>query len=154
MKVVVMGAWNRDEVADIQLVGQLLDSLVVRYGDQLIIVTAGCDRGVGKLVKNRAMPQNKGAEQGEFAFIEVSTRIFIQDASKSTLAGIFIARNATLVELGEEFHLFLGRESKGAMQDLVERVERSGIPFALYQYREKTGPKVAGNIGVMPVRRH
>lgn len=143
MMVVIMGAWNREERSDNELVNKIVDDLGRRYQQSLVIITAGCDRGVGKIIKNRLMPKSKSEQQGEYGFIEVGTRIFIEDVPKTMLAAIFTARNATVFELGDEFHLLMGKDQKGHIQDLFERVTRSGQPYAVYRFGKDSEPKVA-----------
>lgn len=141
MNVVVVGAWNRKEQEDHKLVNALLDDLKRRY-PKLRIISTGCDRGVGKIVKNRCMPQQQD-EPGEIDFIEIITRIYVADINKADLAEIFHARNRVAEVLGEEFHIFVDHECKGVMYDLYHEVAESGRPVAVYYVGEATGPKVA-----------
>lgn len=147
MKVVIVGAWNRSELEDDGLVNELLDELGRVYPD-LFIVTTGCDRGIGKLVKNRCMPKQRGVK-GEFDFVEIAVRIYADSPSKASLAHIWQARNAYLDEAGEEFHLFMDKQenSGGQMQDLLRRITQRGAPYSIYVPGVDTKPKLASLSG-------
>lgn len=143
MKVVIAGAWNRPEQADILLVNNLIDQLAAGY-PKLHIISGGCDRGVGKIVKNRCMPKSKG-QDADPDFLEIQFKIYWADPSKSELAQVWIARNAAFVEIGEEFHIFAdvpGGSGGGAMADLQERVEKAGLPYSLYIPGKDKEPKM------------
>lgn len=141
MNVVVVGAWTRSEAVDYDLVHKLLDSLKERY-PSLLIITTGCDRGIGKIVKNKCMPAAKGGPTN-FDFMEIACRIY-GELGKMRKAQLWTARNAMLLEAGEEFHLLMGRGGSGAsqMDDLLRRVQEAGRPYSTYQVDEKTGPKL------------
>jgi len=137
MRVVVVGAWKREESEDVPLINDLLNALSQKYS-QLIITTRGTDRGIGKIVKNRCMPKERGRQQGEFEFVEFSAKIYMNNPPKAELANIWSAVNAPLVEYGEEFYLFMDNQQGGAMQDLLDRVKTAGRPYATYYPGEKT----------------
>lgn len=131
MIVVIVGSRDRREQADFDVVNQLLDKLKEKY-PKLLVVTTGCDRGVGKIIRNRLLPE-KPDQPPEIEFIEYSVRIYPKtDLAKSRMANIHISKNATFLELGEEFHIFEDARSRGPMEDLRERCERMGRPHVRY----------------------
>lgn len=131
MIVVIVGARDRKEKDDFEIVNGLLDSLKAQY-PQLLVVTTGCDRGVGKIIRNRLLPASPDAAP-EIEFIEYSVRIYpMNDLAKSKMANIHISKNATFLELGEEFHIFEDSRGRGPMEDLRERCEKLGRPYARY----------------------
>ena len=141
MRVVVLGGRDRREKEDFKLVNQLLDELKKEYS-QLLIITAGCDRGVGKIINNRLMPKDKGG-QPEINYVEYSMRPTVhRDLPKHEMSCLFIARNATLVELGDEFHLFVEQRQMGIIEDLRQRCLIAGKPHAVYRPGIDTPVKV------------
>lgn len=131
MIVVIVGSRDRKEKDDFTMVHGLLDSLKAKY-PKLLVVTTGCDRGVGKIIRNRLLPEDPNSPP-EIEFIEYSVRIYpMNDLAKSRMANIHISKNATFLELGEEFHIFEDARSRGPMEDLRERCEKLGRPYARY----------------------
>ena len=132
MRVVIIGGRERREGEDYKLVNDLLDSLKQQY-PVLLIVTAGCDRGVGKIINNRLMPKIKGGPP-EVNYVEYSMRPTVnRDLPKHEMSCLFIARNASLIELGDEFHLFVEQRQMGVIEDLRQRCVIAGKPHAVYK---------------------
>src|SRR5882724_8810779 len=132
MRVVVMGGRDRREKDDYVLVNALLDYLKKKY-PVLLIVTTGCDRGVGKIVNNRLMPSAKHGKP-EINYIEWSFRIEVdRELPKLETTAVFLAKNATLVELGDEFHLFVEEKPIGVAEDLRQRCAELQKPHVLYR---------------------
>ena len=126
MNVVIVGAKNRDTQEDKDQVLKLLDEAAKHYPN-CVFVTMLTHVGVGKFVKERCL--EKGARNGfRYQLIECATRLFCQQFSKNELSAIYIARNATVHELGDVFYYFAAEDRRGTMEDLIERAERSGRP--------------------------
>lgn len=142
MNVVIAGAWNRDEREDQVVVNKLLDVLKEKYAGGLVVFTTGSDRGVGKIIKNRLMPKNQNEQSGEIDFVDLMMKIYLKDPSKADLIKIWRARNASLVEIGEEFHIFMDRDKRGNMADLLSRVTELGLPHSTYYPGVDTEPKL------------
>lgn len=140
MKVVLMGARKRSEAADEPLINALVDQLIYQY-PTLKIVSTGCDRGIGKIIKNKCLPLGEKHAKAKFDFVEVAVRVYTKEGSeltKSEFAEIFSARNAYMNEIGEEFHLFIdGQDPRGMMGDMFQRVKQRGAPYALYRPGDK-----------------
>lgn len=163
MNVCIVGARRRSESQDEKLVNDLIDQLLIKY-PQLKVISTSCDRGVGKIVKSKCLPEDPEAQQeqpverskrephkpvkAKFDFVEISVRTYLAgpELTKSEFASLFIARNATLNELGDEFHLFTEQEPRGMMADLLQRVRQRGAPCAVYRPGERD-PKMAIVIG-------
>ena len=144
MKVVIVGSRNRSEMQDEPLVHKLVDSLIEKY-PYLKVVSTSCDRGVGKIIKNKCLPLGEKNPKATFRFVEITLRIYLLDGeelAKSEFAELFTARNATLNEIGEEFHILLDGEPRGTMADLLKRVKGRGAPYALYSPSDNE-PKTA-----------
>lgn len=142
VRVVIVGARTRSEMLDTRLVNEIIDDCIARYG-KLMIVTKSCDKGVGKIVKHRCIDSKTQIVLLEM--MEVHLRHYIlkgKELPKTEFTQDFNALNATLVEIGDEFHLLTEEEPVGAMQDLLERVAEEHRPFAVYKPSEnRGGPK-------------
>lgn len=144
MHVVIIGARKRSELQDEPLVHALIENLIDKY-PQLKVISTSCDRGVGKIVKNKCLPLGEKNPKATFRFIEISLRIYLlegEELTKSEFAQAFMARNATLNELGDEFHIMVDGEPRGTMADLLRRVRERAAPYAIYRPGEKE-PRVA-----------
>lgn len=139
MRVVILGGRDRRERDDYIIVNKLLDELKQKYTN-LLVITAGCDRGVGKIINNRLMPPVKG-QPPEIDYVECSMRPTVgRDLAKTEMSSLFLARNAALAELGDEFHLFTEQRQMGIVEDLRQRCELQGKPHAIYQPEASTAP--------------
>jgi len=136
MNVVIIGARKRSERDDEPLINKLVDDLISRY-PQLKIFSSGCDRGIGKIIKNKCLPLGEKNARATFRFVELAVRIYLlpgEELTKSEFAGIFMPRNAYLNEVGDEFHLFIdGNYPRGSMADLWRRVTARTAPYAIYR---------------------
>lgn len=146
MRTVILGARRRSEQEDEPLVNRVIDDLMDRY-PQLKIVSGSCDRGVGKVVKTKCLPEEDGPRsKARFNFIEFHLRpyLVVPELTSAEFAEMFIARNAFLNEYGEEFHLFVDEDGpRGMMADLVNRIKQRKAPYVLYKPGDKD-PKLPG----------
>ena len=142
MNVVIVGARLRSEQEDTKIVNELVDGLKEMYADNLFIITTACDRGVGKIIKNRlTMPPFTLAEP-EIEFLEIQYKIYAKDRPKAFYAKTYITRNFALRAAGEEFHIFLDDEKRGHMQHLLDLIQEENLPYSLYNPGEVCGPKL------------
>lgn len=142
MKVVIIGArLGRDDAADKILVNQIIDACREKYSKLLIITKSG-DKGVGKFILDRCRESKDNGNQ-DFDMIELSLRhILRHELPKQEFLGHFNTLNAALLELGDEFHLLTEEYPTGAMLDMIDRVKRFGVPYAVYKPSEVVhGPK-------------
>ena len=128
MFVVVVGELGRDTEEDNEQVLDLLEELKSQYSD-LTIVSAASKHGIGAFVKNRCM-QNK--ENPEFGFVEVNINVWTR-MDKANLAKVFMCRNPSLVEIGEEFHIFTSGKVVGHIPDLICKVKEKGLPLIIHE---------------------
>ena len=128
MFAVIVGDMSLDRPEHRQRVFDLIDSLQRKYAD-LVVVSAGCDRGIGRFVRERCIKGKRDVGFVEYAVYPWASM------SSVRLAQVYIAKNATLLEVGEEFHVFTvaGREH-GHIQDLIERVKsaKHQPPLTIY----------------------
>lgn len=143
MRVVISGARNRNEMKDTALVNHIIDECKLKYSN-LIIVTASCDKGVGRIIRSRNLdPHVPGIFQ--FDMIELQMRHYLQrELPRPEFTQHWNALNAVLLELGDEFHLLTEEFPKGAVYDLLRRVKEAHRPFAVYKPSYDGGPQKCG----------
>lgn len=127
MIAVVVGDIDRSSNDDRISVLSVMDELRNTYRD-LTIVSAACERGIGHIVRSRCL---KNKDNPEFGFVEVDIKPWAR-LSKARLTQIYTARNATLLELGEEFHIFSTGWTQGHIADLIKRVKDKNLPLVIY----------------------
>jgi len=88
------------------------------------IITQGCDRGFGRLIKAVAVELGFGVAEVLFRF---SDRV-----PRPEYELLYLTRHAALCDIGEEFHIFTTRSRIGQIEDLVSRLEGSSAPYAVY----------------------
>lgn len=115
MNCVIVGARERKELLrDKEKVNDLLKSLVGQHSKtRLNIVSAGCDRGVGKLVRDLCM-------QNKIIFAECRIKFEGEEIPRHFFIQAFLARNRALQDLGDEFYIFRGPNPNGIIESLVE----------------------------------
>jgi hypothetical protein len=130
MLVVVFGAREREAQEDEHSVRSLLSALKQKY-PALTVLSAACDKGIGKFAKDIC---TAGKDQGNqyLPFIEVSVHIYAR-LPKSRLTQVFLGRNGSIHELGEEFHVFVRDDRQGAPEDLITRTVASKRPLYIWE---------------------
>lgn len=131
MTIVIVGAKERNTQTDRELVYALIDLAAKRY-PSCIFVTTMSGVGVGKFVKEKCLEKNSRQEY-KYQFIDVDLRIYATGLSPAEASMLYIARNATLFELGDVF-LYLGTDvRRGPLEDLIQkRVEPSGRLYRVF----------------------
>jgi hypothetical protein len=127
MIAVVVGDIDRSSKDDRTEVLFVMEELRNTYRD-LTIVSAACERGVGHIVRSHCL---KNPKNPEFGFVEVDIKPWAR-LSKPRLTQIYTARNATLLEIGEEFHIFTSGWTQGHVADLIKRVKDKNLPLVIY----------------------
>ena len=137
MIVVIVGARRRSEREDEPLIHKLVDDLINRY-PKLKIVGTSCDRGIGKILKNKCLPLGQKNPKAKLDFVEVMVRVYSprEELTKAELAEIYEASNAMLNENGDEYHVFVEEEPRGNMIGLIQRVKERGASLAIYRKGE------------------
>jgi len=127
MYVVVVGSreWQGQQAE--QQVNGLLDEISDKYSGA-VIVTSSTDKGVGSIVRTRCLKDKE-----RFQLVDIHVRVFAQ-LPRAKLAQVFFARNAALAELGEEFHVFVDPNRKGAFEDLIEKLQAAEQQRPLYEH--------------------
>ena len=132
MYVVLVGSRNWESKEEDMQVNRILDELYQKYGSgELVIVSSSCDKGVGVAVKSRCLK-----DKDKFQLIDFHCRVFAK-LPRNKLAQVFMARNKALLALGEEFHICVDSDRRGAFEDLIETLERAKADVG---YSNNLGP--------------
>jgi len=121
MKLVIVGAKERDTEEDRLFVHALMDQIAAE-APHTTFVTALTHMGVGRFVKEYGLTKNAD-NRYIFQIVECSVRIYAQDLSKPELAQIYIAKNATVAELGDMLIYLASEDRRGTCEDLLSRFE-------------------------------
>lgn len=109
---------------DQQMLRELLLFLSQHYGKNLVVASISCDMGIGWILKNLCRMSN-------VKFVEfLSWKTPNLDREEYEM--IHLARHASLVEVGQEFHLFMSHARSSHMEDLLKRIKSKDKPFTLY----------------------
>lgn len=125
MFVVVVGSREWRQGAAERQVFALLDHLKEKYSG-MVVVTSSSDKGVGNMVRDYCL-----RDKTTFQLIDMNMRVFAS-LPRLKLAQAYAARSEALFALGEEFHVFVDENRKGAFEDLIERVQRAELVRPLY----------------------
>ena len=114
MYVVIIGARERKESdEDKKHVKELIRELVAQHGSRLIILSVGCDKGVGKVAREFCM-------DNKVVFIETRIKFEGEDIKRQVFAHAFLARNLVLINMGDEFYVYRGTNENGIIESLIE----------------------------------
>ena len=83
--------------------------------------------GVGMFVRQKCMERDHN-DQPRYALIECTVRVFARSLSKSELAQIYLARNATPFETSDIMIYLASEDRRGTMEDMLERFQRAARP--------------------------
>lgn len=135
MRVVIVGSYSLSEMEVDPLITKLIASVSEKYS-KLRVIAMDCDRGVGKLIKNMCLPPEEKGGKPKFCLEELALRIYSAgpELTRAERAALLKPRNAYLVEVGEEFHIFFGAEGMhGMMGDLHNRLREQHAIVAVYR---------------------
>ncbi len=118
MNIVLVGARERKESdEDKKHVVQIISDLVKQHGKRLHILSAGCDKGIGRMVREFCMAE-------KITFVEVRVKLEGDDIPRSFFAHMFLARNCSLLEVGDEYFVFKGPNENGIIEAIIEPAQK------------------------------
>ena len=94
--------------------------------EQVRVCSIGTDSGIGAVVK---------ASCTTFGVPFFEYKVQFQGGSQEEYLSGYVARHAALLEVGDEFHIFVSGSRKSIIENLVERVKRSDCSYRLYNER-------------------
>jgi hypothetical protein len=114
MNVVIVGARERkDSEEDRDKVEVLLKELVRQHGGRLHVLSVGCDKGVGKVVR-------EFCTKNKIVFVEVRIKFEGEDIPRAFFAHMFLARNLCLTAVGDEYYIYTGPNENGIIEALID----------------------------------
>ena len=133
MEVVIVGDRSRELPQDNVLVNQIIDECKSKY-PKLRIITKGCDRGVGKMIKVRLTdPVSRRPREIDWLEVSLQHHLVDEDLPKMEFSSDYDALNSVLVELGDEFHILSEDRPRGVTMNLLRRVMNQNRQYALYK---------------------
>lgn len=94
------------------LAEQLMTALQRQYAAMLAVVSIGCDRGIGKFVREYCIKH-------EIAFLEYRVKFEGENLPRWFFINGFRSRNPALVDIGDEFHVFVGPNRDGIVESII-----------------------------------
>jgi hypothetical protein len=134
-KIVIVGArhlgWEdgieaRDQTGSpeaARIVQQILAGIWETHGPYAYVVSLSADLGFGRSVREATLRAGLG-----FAEVTIRTSDLVPKGERELL---WLARHAALVEIGDEFHVFLS-SGHSQMSDLIARLGQSNKPWKSY----------------------
>jgi hypothetical protein len=121
VNVVIVGARERRESQqDKDTAEQIIKDLSQKYGTNLKLLSVGCDKGIGKVVRDFCIANS-------LKFAEVRIKFEGEDLPRSFFAHMFLARNESLLAVGDEYYVFKGPNENGIIEAIIPRaIERVG----------------------------
>lgn len=131
MNCVIVGSKERDTEEDRALVGELMEKAAAYYPNCLF-VTMLTSVGVGLFVKQKCTEKN-GAGKFRFQCVACDVKIYASNLTHAESSAVYLARNATVFELGSLFYYFASEDRRGTMEDLImNRVAPAGLPYKIF----------------------
>ncbi len=109
---------QRQQDTDRFFLNSCITNLVNRYHNELCILTYACDDGVGKMVKEICL--SREIKCGENIWYFHGTRRWDQNESGKC----YLARTATMIEIGDLFVVMTDKDRIGLVEDLVQRLQK------------------------------
>ena len=132
MNIVIVGARERKETQDDKETAQnLIIALLQQYRSQLHILSVGCDKGIGKIVRDFCIEQ-------KITFVEVRMKFEGEDIPRSFFAHMFLARNYALTAVGDEYYIFKGPNENGIIESIIpDAIKKVGEQrVTLYEWKD------------------
>ncbi len=120
-RVVIVGARHGNNTSHDYIEG-LMKGIVERLKN-VIFITMGCERGVGQSVRSVCLVETYRLLQFE---------VFTKEVDAINCEVAFMARHHSLVNIGEEFHIFVSQSRQSNIEDLVDLVKQIEAPWKVY----------------------
>lgn len=130
MKVVIVGAKERDTIEDRDLVCRLVEKIAAE-APRTIFVGSMTHVGVGRFLKDKCLEHDPVSGRYRYVLVDCSVRVFAQGLSKADMSQIFLARNATPLEIGDLLIYLASEDRRGTCEDLVDRFVKAGRPVVI-----------------------
>lgn len=115
---------QRGSPEDAELIDQMLVDLQARYPMGFCILSMGCDIGFGRMVKECCEKRSVGMME---AMVQFNSHL-----PKHHFELLHLSRHAALIDVGQEFHIFVTRARISNIEDLVGKLRYCRLPFKVY----------------------
>ena len=99
---------------------------IVKATPGCVFVTSLSHLGVGRYIREKCLEKVNG--RFKFQLVDCNVRTYAADLSKSELAAVYIARNATPYEMSDVLYYLASEDRRGPMEDLLQRFIDGGRP--------------------------
>lgn len=113
MIVVILGSRERAITPiDKRTVEELLAKLMFEHGSRLLVLSYGCDIGIGRMVADTSQRLN-------IKFSECRVKFYQDGFTPEEINKLYAVRNSAWLSIGDEFHLFTGPNPDGLVEQLI-----------------------------------
>ena len=128
MNVAIVGEREREwSEEDRVRVEEIIVELFNEHSLRLVVVSVGCDQGVGKHTMDFC-------QQKSVKFAECRIKFQGTDFPRQFFGQIFKARNLSLLNVCDLFYVFLGPNPRGLVQEIVEPAKERVGPNRVHVY--------------------
>lgn len=115
---------------DNEMISEMLKEFKKRYAEGFVVLTLGCDAGFGKMVK-------RCCDEAKVGMVE-SIAQFNGHLTKAYFELLHLGRHAFLLDMGQEFHIFVTKHRTSNIEDLVGRLRMNRVlPYFIYDERHQ-----------------
>lgn len=126
---------RRIHKTDSELIDGIVEKLQSKYRSTLILLSTGCDDGVGAITKSTSI-------NNKVRFVEISCHFFnnhgVSNNSRAEYMQFYAARNAFFDEIGDEYYFLVNDTRNSIVENLYERIMIAGPnrpnvrPYTIY----------------------
>jgi hypothetical protein len=128
---VIVGARERNEKPkDKQTIDELMETLIKQHSSRLHVLSVGCDKGIGKLVRDYCI-------KNKVVFVEVRMKFEGEDIPRAFFAHMFMARNNSLSAVGDEYWVFKGPNENGIVESIIPEAQKKVGESRVHVYGEE-----------------
>jgi hypothetical protein len=122
--------WTEDDKG---VVEGIITQLQEEHGQRLIVISIGCDVGVGKHCL-------EFCETNGIKFAETRIRFHGTNFPRQFFGQIYKARNLSLLNVGDMFYIFQGENPRGLVAEIIELAKERVGPsrVKVYPYTPKS----------------
>ncbi len=130
MRVVIVGARERETDEDRRLVEELVDKIAATNFDVIFICTNSWNKGVGQFVRTKCLEKDDRS-QFKYQVVIFDVRAYTSRRSPAEMADFYIARDESLFVIADALYYLAGHDRKGTAEDLVAKMQAAGRPVKI-----------------------
>lgn len=122
---IVFSHYRKADAVTVSTIRAILAASVAEYGPDFWVISLDLASSVGVELKNLCQEMN-------ISVAEYSVRLHRGMGSCGSMGLFYRARHASLVDIGDVYHIFGSLKRAADIEDLVERLKKSEKPYAVY----------------------